>query len=392
MKNEIKKILIISGTRADYGKIKSVAMRINNNSEFSLYIFVTGMNLLKKYGNTYKYILKDNLGRIKVAKKVKNNLDMELALSKNIKYISNYVKKSKPDMIIVHGDRLEALAGAIVGAFRNILVSHIEGGEISGTIDEKIRHTITKLSNFHFVANDISKKRLIQMGEKEKNIFVVGSPDIDIMLFDKLDTLKNVKSRYNIMYKNYAICIYHPVTTNLDETRNDIKVLMKALSNSNENYIIIYPNNDMGSEYIIEEYKEYENNLNFTFFKSLKFEDFIVLLKNCKFVIGNSSVGIRECGVVSIPSINLGSRQNLRINNNEQFNIQSLATFNEKDILNSISKVNNYRIQDTYFGKGNSGELIEKILQRKEIWKEKVQKNFIDINFFTNSEDEEKIL
>lgn len=234
MKNEIKKILIISGTRADYGKIKSVAMRINNNSEFSLYIFVTGMNLLKKYGNTYKYILKDNLGRIKVAKKVKNNLDMELALSKNIKYISNYVKKSKPDMIIVHGDRLEALAGAIVGAFRNILVSHIEGGEISGTIDEKIRHTITKLSNFHFVANDISKKRLIQMGEKEKNIFVVGSPDIDIMLFDKLDTLKNVKSRYNIMYKNYAICIYHPVTTNLDETRNDIKVLMKALSNSNE--------------------------------------------------------------------------------------------------------------------------------------------------------------
>lgn len=381
MNNEKKKILIITGTRADYGKIKSIAKRLNENPNFIIDIYVTGMHLLTQYGNTYKYILSDNLGKIYLGKKINNKLRMEEALATNIKYMSKYIAMSRPDMIIVQGDRLEALAGAIVGAFQNILVAHIEGGEISGTIDEKIRHAISKISNFHFVANEIAKNRLIQMGENEKNIFVVGSPDIDIMLSNSLKPIENVKKKYNIIYRKYAISIYHPVTTNLEETKKDVNVLMNAIAKSGKNYIIIYPNNDMGTEYIIEEYKKYTFNAHLKFFKSIQFEDFITLLKNCEFIIGNSSAGIRECGVIGIPSISLGSRQNLRMNSEEQKNIQFMENFEEEDILEAINNINEYQKKDTYFGNGHSAEYIEKILLNKEIWNENVQKKFIDIKY-----------
>ena len=381
MNNEKKKILMITGTRADYGKIKSIVTRLNENPNFIIDIYVTGMHLLKKYGNTYKYILRDHLGKIYLGRKINSKLRMEEALATNIKYMSKYIKKSKPDMIIVQGDRLEALAGAIVGSFQNILVTHIEGGEISGTIDEKIRHSISKLSNFHFVANNIAKKRLIQMGENEKNIFVVGSPDIDIMLSDSLKSIADVKKEYNIIYKKYAISIYHPVTTNIEKTKKNVSILMNAIAKSGKNYIIIYPNNDMGTEYIMQEYKKYKSNAHIKFFKSIKFEDFITLLKNCEFVIGNSSAGIRECGVIGIPSISLGSRQNLRMNSEEQKNIKFMENFEENDILKAIDNIKAYQKEDTWFGDGHSAEYIEKILLNREIWNEDIQKKFIDIKY-----------
>lgn len=186
----MKKIVFITGTRADYGKIKSVIKMLDNSNTFDVYIYVTGMHLLEKYGSTYIEIQKDGFNNIFLSKRIDNSLSMDEILANNILQFTKFVKNIKPDMIFVHGDRVEAMAGAIVGALNNIYVSHIEGGEISGTIDESIRHAISKLANFHFVSNESSKKNLIQMGENANNIFIVGSPDIDIM----------VKNNYDIDY------------------------------------------------------------------------------------------------------------------------------------------------------------------------------------------------
>lgn len=186
----MKKIVFITGTRADYGKIKSVIKMLDNSNTFDVYIYVTGMHLLEKYGSTYIEIQKDGFNNIFLSKRIDNSLSMDEILANNILQFTKFVKNIKPDMIFVHGDRVEAMAGAIVGALNNIYVSHIEGGEISGTIDESIRHAISKLANFHFVSNESSKKNLIQMGEDANNIFIVGSPDIDIM----------VKNNYDIDY------------------------------------------------------------------------------------------------------------------------------------------------------------------------------------------------
>ncbi|RKJ17522.1 UDP-N-acetylglucosamine 2-epimerase (hydrolyzing), partial [Butyricicoccus sp. 1XD8-22] len=188
----MKKIVFLTGTRADYGKIKSLINKVWEDSSFELYLFVTGMHMLSRYGSTWREIEKDGFKNVYHFINQSQNTPMDIALSDTISGLSNYIAEINPDLIVVHGDRLEALAGAIVGAFNNIRVVHIEGGEVSGTIDESIRHAITKFAHIHMVSNDESKKRIIQMGEAEKNIFVIGSPDIDIMYSNKLPSIEKV--------------------------------------------------------------------------------------------------------------------------------------------------------------------------------------------------------
>ncbi|MBA7580930.1 UDP-N-acetylglucosamine 2-epimerase [subsurface metagenome] len=280
-------------------------------------------------------------------------------------------------MIVVHGDRIEALAGAIVGSLNNILVSHIEGGEISGTIDETMRHAVTKLSHIHFVANTIAKKRLIQLGENKNYIFIIGSPDIDIMLSNRLPTLDFAKKRYDINFNSYALFIYHPVTTEPNKIENNITNMVNALIKSNIKYIVLFPNNDMGSNTILKEYKRLEDNPNFKIFPSMRFECFLTLLKNSSFIIGNSSAGIREAPIYGVPTINLGTRQQGRTINKQVINI------NEKEdlIIKTIENMGNNRIKPVKeFGEGNSCEKFYKILLNKEIWNISPQKMFIDID------------
>ena len=373
----MKKIVFLTGTRADYGKIKSILKILDGNSDFKVYIYVTGMHLLEKYGSTYKEIEKDGFKNIFLSKPIDRDLSMDQALAKNVLEFSNYVKDIKPDMIFVHGDRLEALAGAIVGALNNIYVSHIEGGEISGTIDESIRHSISKLANFHFVSNPTAKKNLIQMGEKNESIFVTGSPDIDIMLKNNFD-INEIKKMYDINFDNYGIFIYHPVVSEIRLLKRHIKSVVDALIASCKNYVVIYPNNDLGSDIILEELKRLEGNDHFKMFPSIRFEYFLTLLKNASFVIGNSSLGIRESGIYGVPTINIGTRQNSRYNLNVQKNLCCVKE-NSKEIIRAIKNIDKYRFKDEYFGVGNSDKRILGILENNDIWKIPIQKMFVSI-------------
>ncbi|MBQ9025563.1 MAG: UDP-N-acetylglucosamine 2-epimerase (hydrolyzing) [Methanobrevibacter sp.] len=375
-----KRILFITGTRADYGKIKSLMKILNDDFNFEVFIFATGMHMLSKYGFTYKEIEKDGFPYIYPFINQKYSTNMDIALSNTINGLSFYIEETNPDAIVVHGDRLEALAGAVVGAFNNIRVFHIEGGEVSGTIDESIRHAITKFSNFHFVANDEAKKRIIQLGEPEDTIFVFGSPDIDIMYSNDLPDIDEVKKRYEIPFDNYDILMYHPVTTEVDHIKEHVEFLVDEILKSNDNFVVIYPNNDIGSKVILNEYQRFKNNENIRIFPSMRFEYFLSLLRSSDCMVGNSSSGIRETSIYGIPTVDIGSRQNGRYNSDSFSHIIHIDDFDS--INDAISNAKKLKFnKSSYFGEGNSDVLFHEMLCDSKIWDKKVQKQFIDIDF-----------
>lgn len=372
-----KSILFITGTRADYGKMKSLMKILDQDSNFNVFIFVCGMHLSKIFGSTYREIQKDDYRNLYIAYGLSQAQNASVNLGNTITCLSGYVENVKPDMIIVHGDRMDALAGAVVGALHNILVGHIEGGELSGTIDESIRHAISKFAHLHFVATEEARKRLMQLGEEAKRIFVVGSPDIDIMMSDNLPSLKEAKKRYDIDFEQYAILMYHPVTTEYDKIGKKIEILVDSVIQSKKNYVVVYPNSDLGSEVILNEYKRLEGNNHFKMFPSLRFEYFLVLLKAAEFIIGNSSAGIRESGVYGVPAIDIGTRQSGRYSTEKNTNLQHVSE-DVIEIINAIDCASNFRTSSFIFGKGDSTEKFMNIVRKPEFWTTEIQKHFVD--------------
>jgi UDP-N-acetylglucosamine 2-epimerase (hydrolysing) len=387
----MKKIVFLTGTRADFGKMKMFIKAMQNQPNFECHIFVTGMHMLSKYGQTSFEI--ETLGFKNIYKYINQTAStgMDITLSNTILGFSHYVRELKPDMIIVHGDRVEALAGAIVGCFNSVLIVHIEGGEISGTVDELIRHSITKLAHAHFVCNEAARTRLIQMGESQESIFVTGSPDIDVMLRDDLPSIGEVKDHYGIDFDDYFIFVYHPVLNEVDSLKRKIKHVIDALIESKNNYVVSYPNNDIGNEIIIHEFSRFNHNGHFKVFPSLRFEFFLTLLKNCRGIIGNSSAGIREAGVYRIPAINIGSRQQNRSRNRSIVHVRE----NKRDILLALKKIQHVTVSRNFeFGDGKSTERFVQILQEGKIWDICPQKQFIDLlngQYLLEGEDVEKV-
>jgi len=374
-----RRIVFLTGTRADFGKLKSL-IKITQSSElFEVHIFATGMHMHSKYGKTVNEIFKSGFKNIYMYINHDEIDHMDRTLAKTVDGFSHYIAEIKPDLIVVHGDRVEALAGAIVGSLNNILVAHIEGGEVSGTIDELIRHSVSKLAHIHFVANDEAKRRLMQMGELPQNIFVIGSPDMDVMFSDKLPALKSVKEYYDIGFDKYAIAMFHPVTTEIEMMEEHAKKFVDALLQSNMNYIVIYPNNDLGSDMILKEYKRLENNDRFKIYPSLRFEYFLVLLKNSLFMIGNSSAAIREAPEYGVPSIDIGTRQS----NRGVARTIIHSSYETEDILNAIEKALTleYKKEESpnYFGKGESDKMFMELISKDSFWSIDKQKQFQEI-------------
>ncbi|TMO54074.1 UDP-N-acetylglucosamine 2-epimerase [Pseudoalteromonas phenolica] len=371
----MKRILFLTGTRADFGKLKSLIKAVDNSSYFEAFLFVTGMHLLSKYGMTANEVEKSGFKNIYKFINQSDSDSMDIILAKTIQGFSDYVKEVKPDMIVIHGDRVEALAGSVVGSLNNILVSHIEGGEVSGTIDELIRHSVSKMSHLHFVCNDKAMKRLQQLGERSDSIFVIGSPDLDIMASDSLPTLHQAKGRYDIAFDSYAILLYHPVTTELNSLKQYTAQLVDAVLDSKENYIVIYPNNDHGTDTILNEFERFHKSNNIKLFPSIRFEYFLTLLKNAKFMIGNSSAGVREMPFYGLPSINIGTRQKGRAKASSIIN----CTNDYKSILSAIESIDIFNGKaELEFGIGNSDKLFFEAISRQSTWEVPKQKEFID--------------
>ncbi len=371
----MKKILFITATRADFGKLKSLILAVKKSKDFEYQIFGTGMHMLAKYGGTIKEVPLSGFDNLFTFMNQVEGESMEVVLANTVIGLSRYLAENHVDLIVVHGDRVEALAGATVGALRNILVAHIEGGEISGTVDELMRHAISKLSHLHFVANDTAKRRLQQLGEDPNAIFCIGSPDVDVMLSDQLPTLGAARERYQVEFDKYSIAMLHPVTTELETQFNNATVFVDALLDSKKNYIAIYPNNDTGSEYIFAAFRRLIEKPNIRVFPSLRFEYYLTFLKNANFLIGNSSAGIHEAPIYGVPTINIGTRQQNRFKHSSIFDVP----FEKQAILSIIENLDSPMMfpSSEHFGKGNSSDQFMQALSG-DIWQVSNQKLFRD--------------
>lgn len=335
------------------------------------------MHTLDLYGHTADEVIKAGFSNIHIQPNQTVGIPMELVLANTIYGLSDYIHREWPDLLIVHGDRVEALAGSIVGALQNVRVGHVEGGELSGTIDESIRHAVSKMSHLHFVANDEAATRLLQLGEVSNSIFVIGSPDLDLMASQNLDSIDTVKAYYEVDFDSYAIAMYHPVTTELDNLAEYARAFVDALVQSDENYIVIYPNNDEGSGIVMKEMKRLEKAANFLVFPSIRFEYFLTLMKNSIFIVGNSSAGIREASFYGLPSVNVGSRQRNRFEYPSIINVDNSKEEISKGIKSALEMTAVEPSQ--HFAGQNSSEKFIDILLSEFTWQILPQKQFNDI-------------
>jgi UDP-N-acetylglucosamine 2-epimerase (hydrolysing) len=374
-----RKIVFLSGTRADFGKMKSlIRTLLAEPPEFEVHIFATGMHMDPKYGYTVLEFEKCHFPNVFRFINTSAGGGMDQAIGNTILGFSQYVRLIRPDMIVVHGDRSEALAGAIVGSLNNILVAHIEGGEVSGTVDGLIRHSVSKMSHLHFVSNEEARRRLVQLGEDPNAVFVIGSPDVDIMNSPDLPPLAEVKAHYDIDFDDYGILAFHPVTTSLSTLQRDVRELQQALLESGENWIAIYPNNDEGSNIILAEYEAcFNDHPRVRMFPSLRFEAALVLLRHARVIVGNSSMGIREAPYYGTPTVNVGTRQEGRTQNAQIINVPAKRANVLSAIRTATAGPELRPVRE--WGHGDSDRRFRRLLERPELWQTPVQKSFRDV-------------
>jgi UDP-N-acetylglucosamine 2-epimerase (hydrolysing) len=373
-----KKILFLTGTRADFGKLKPLISKVKESSRFEYQIFATGMHMLARYGSTVNEIRKAGFDRLFsfINQDHAIGSQMDLVLANTVQGLSLYLREFPADLIVIHGDRVEALAGAIVGALNNVLVAHVEGGELSGTIDELIRHAVTKLSHLHFVSNDEAKRRLVQMGEAPESVYVIGSPDIDVMLSGDLPALSEVLDKYSIGFSDYGIAMYHPVTTEQEALPAHADAFVEGVVASAGNFVVIYPNNDAGSDVILKRVMQLAKNPRFRLIPSMRFEYFLALLKNARVMVGNSSAGICEAPVYGVPTVNVGTRQHNRFLYPSIVNVADDAVAIARALANLPEAVP----PSLHFGKGNSAALFLSHVATRELWMTPRQKLFRELS------------
>lgn len=377
-----KRVAFLTGTRADFGKIKSLISALHEEPAFEVHIFATGMHMSDKYGRTVEEVVKCGFRNIYEYDNGAGTGNYNHAIARTVHGFADFTSLVRPDLVIVHGDRVEALAAALVAAVDNILVAHIEGGEVSGAVDDHIRHSLSKLANVHFVAHDRAKRRLMQMGEEAKHIFVIGSPDLDIMSSGSLPSISQVKDRYEIPFDEYGIALYHPVTTEMDRIESQAEIFTGALLETGKKFVVIYPNNDLGNEVILDAYrKRLSPNPDFKLLPSMRFEYFLSLLKHAACIAGNSSCNIHEAPFYGVPSVNIGSRQNNRLDGKSIKSIRHVG-YDKAEMAKAIGscfgRKGRYK-SAKYFGDGKSAERFKKALTSPGFWSIERQKRFVDL-------------
>ena len=335
-----KTVAVFTGTRADYGHLFLVIKALQENKDINLKLYVGGMHLKSRFGNTYQQIINDGF---KISEKMDylNDSDEPDGISNSmanvIKVASKIFKKNKPDILVLLGDRYEALAMAQTAMIFCIPIAHIHGGErTEGAIDEAIRHSITKMSHLHFTATEIYKDRVIQLGENSSNVFNFGAPGIDNINRLRLLTYKELDKELNFkLGHKYLLVTYHPVTLDPKESIIAIEKVLNALDEFKDYKVVItYPNADTYGNKIIKSIMRYQslNIERVLVVSSLGQLKYLSLMKSSSVVIGNSSSGIIEALTFQIPTVNIGKRQMGRVQGDTILN----ANENKKDIINKV--------------------------------------------------------
>jgi len=382
----MRKICVVVTARPSYSRVKTTLYEIKNNPKLKLQLVISGSALLDKYGSVVDTIIEDGFSPdelVHVVVEGSNLLTTAKSTGLGIMELSSIFSRLKPDVVVSIADRYETIATAIAASYSNIPLAHIQGGEVTGSIDEKVRHAVSKLADIHFVSNQDSFDRLEKMGEDKEKIFITGCPSIDIARNVKSQSYKDFNpflhytglgNKFDI-HEDYFILMQHPVTTDFKNSKFQIFESLKAIETLDRPTFIFWPNVDTGSDIISKELRIFQqlvfkNNLPIYFFKNLNPEDFLKLLINSKCLIGNSSAGIRECSYLGVPVVNIGNRQVRRLRAENVIDVN----YNKNSIINAInkqSKIDYYNSSNLY-GDGQSGKKISDILVGTTLTVEKI--------------------
>lgn len=370
-----RSLLFLTGTRADFGKLEPLSIAARD-AGFDVTFFVTGMHMQDRYGLTKLEV--HRLAGVNVHEFLNQRPGdaQDVVLAKTIVGFSDYIMEHRPDLVIVHGDRVEALAGALVAATNYIRSAHIEGGEVSGTIDEVFRHCNTKLAAHHFVSSDQAAKRVMALGEPGTSIHVIGSPELDFHAGPSGVTLQDVRQRYGIPFADYGIGVFHPVTSEASSIGSQATALFGAMQSSGRQFVLVAPNNDPGSEAIFEVINRLPTD-QFRVIPSMRFAYFSELMKNAACMIGNSSAGVREAPFIGLASLDIGTRQTNRA---QAPSVAACAATDGAAIAAFLANDwGKSHPRHEGFGAGRAADRFVAVLKDPAFWARGLQKEFRDI-------------
>ena len=380
-------ITVITGTRADYGLLYWLIKDLDNNPKFKLNIVATGSHLSKIHGNTFKDIEKDGFKikqKIKILSSKDDSLNTSLSTSRAIKGFAEYFNNNKVDLVIILGDRYEILASCIAAMLSKIPLMHIHGGELtSGAYDDSIRHAITKMSHYHCTTNLEHMKRVIQLGENPERVKNFGAPGLEYLKRSNLLSKKDLSNELGFELNNFFLFTYHPETLSNLSTSRQIKNVLKALDSYKDYKILFtYPNADSEGKKIIKHIENYsKKNLSRSLIvPSLGQVKYLSALSACDLLIGNSSSGLIEAPSASVPTINIGNRQENRTSAKSVINVENDTQKIVKSISLGLSKEfrSNKNIYNNPYGEGRTSQKIIEWLMKLDI---KNKKFFYDLPF-----------
>jgi UDP-N-acetylglucosamine 2-epimerase (hydrolysing) len=370
-----REVLFVTGTRADFGKLRDIMIAVQDSDTLAARVVVTGMHLLRRYGYTVHEIERAGLRRLHLIPNQVEGEPIALVLANTMSALTRLVHEERPDAIVVHGDRVEALAAALVGSLTNVRVVHIEGGEVSGTIDDAIRHSITKHAHVHLAANEGARQRLLQLGEETERIFVVGSPEVDMLTSDTVPDLDTVRRRYDIPFGHYGVLALHPVTTEIEQNGPNAAQVVDAVLADGGNWVVIDPNNDEGCVDVRQQLDRLAGE-RFVRLPSMRFEYFVSLMRHAELLLGNSSAGVREAPVLGTPSVNVGTRQRRRSSARSVWNVPPEADAVRKAIAEA--RAAGRLPGENGFGEPGACARIVALLSGEELWRPSLYKEFVD--------------
>ncbi len=370
-----KSLLFVTGTRADFGKLEPLAIAARDAGH-QVTFWVTGMHMMDRYGLTKLEVQRTQGVDIVEFENQSAGDPQDLVLANTVMGFSKFARELDPDLVIIHGDRVEAIACALVCATNYVRCAHIEGGEVSGTIDELFRHCNTKLAHSHFVSSKSAARRVAAMGETDDRIYVIGSPELDFHSQNSGVSLDEVRDYYEIPFDDYGICTFHPVTSEQDNMGDQAHALFGALEASGRNFVVILPNNDPGADGILGAIRSLPAD-RFRVLPSMRFAHFSELMKNAGAIVGNSSAGVREAPFLGVPSLDIGTRQNNRANG---ASITACSAFDHKTIDNFLQSTWGQRFdQNGEFGEGRAADRFVETLDEPDFWTRGFQKEFRDL-------------
>jgi len=380
----MKKILVFTGSRANYSSTRTIMKAVLEHPELELQTVVGGAALLDRYGNIEKLMAEDGIPiDAKFHMIVEGETPTTMAKSTGLGLIdlSMIFDNLRPDVVVIVGDRFDVLAPTIAAAYMNIPIAHTMGGEVSGTIDESIRHAITKFAHIHFPANENARERIIKMGERPENVFNVGCPRMDLVR-EKLEgfnstpidqseffaTYKGVGGEFDIEQEKFLLVSQHPVTTEFGQNRKAIEETLYALQELAMPTIMLWPNADAGSDEIskgIRSFREKHQPEWLHLFTNLPFEVYMRLMSLTACLIGNSSSAVREGPYIGTPAVDVGSRQQKRMKGANLLEVSSERNAIVEAIRQQLA--NGRYASEALYGDGTAGRKIADILAKTEV-------------------------